>query len=199
MSRRSGHRTWWHAVCECGQAGEVRSDSLVGGGSTQCARCSASERSRSHGLSKADTWKSWRAMRNRCLNPAAADFPKYGGRGISVCARWDDFPAFLSDMGERPSQMTLDRIDPNGDYSPDNCRWATPKEQNRNRRKTVFLTVNGERKSLSAWAEQNGVRHITYFKRYEAGWPDEKIVTTPVLPPTCPKPRHQHRRRCTST
>jgi hypothetical protein len=138
-------------------------------------------------------------MRNRCLNPSAADFPQYGGRGIGICARWDDFLAFLSDMGERPSGMTLDRIEPNGDYSRDNCRWATPKEQNRNRRKTVFLTVNGERRSLSAWAEANGVGYMTYFKRYEAGWPDEKIVATPVLPPTHPKPRRQHHRRCIST
>jgi hypothetical protein len=113
----------------------------------------------------------------------------YGGRGISVCERWQSFECFYADMGERPAGTTLDRIDPDGNYEPDNCRWATPKQQNRNRRRTVFLSANGRRQSLSAWAEELGFSHITLYKRYVAGWPDDKIVNTPKLPPHCPKPR----------
>jgi hypothetical protein len=73
-------------------------------------------------------------MKARCLNPKHARYPKYGGQGVTVCERWLEFPAFLSDMGERPKGYTLDRKDPYGNYEPINCRWATPKEQRRNQR-----------------------------------------------------------------
>lgn len=134
-------------------------------------------------------------MRNRCLNANHADFPQYGGRGIRIDPMWSDYRAFVASMGERPAGKTLDRIDPNGDYTPLNCRWATPKEQNRNRRRTVFLTANGRRQSLGAWAEEMGLAHITLYKRYAAGWSHERIVGTPRLPPSCAKPRARPRHR----
>jgi hypothetical protein len=133
-------------------------------------------------------------MRNRCRNPTGADYPHYGGRGISIDPAWDDYLAFARDMGERPAGKTLDRIDPNGDYGPGNCRWATATEQNRNRRKTVFLEANGRRQSLSAWAEELGFSHIMLYKRFAAGWTDDAIVNTPKLPPTAPKRERQLRR-----
>jgi hypothetical protein len=73
-------------------------------------------------------------MRYRCLNPNATGYERYGGRGVTICDRWQDFKNFLADMGERPEGKTLDRVDPDGDYKPDNCRWATPGEQAHNRR-----------------------------------------------------------------
>lgn len=188
LSKRDGHRTWWSVRCDCGNESVVRADSLVSGGSVQCVSCAAGERSRTHGLTKTPTWMSWHAMRTRCLTPTAADYPKYGGRGIGICREWDSYERFLADMGERPRNMTLDRIDPNGDYTPRNCRWATNLQQQRNRRKTVFLEVNGERRSLSEWAELRGFSHIAFYKRYAAGWTDEAIVNTPKQPPNCPKP-----------
>jgi len=84
--------------------------------------------------SETPTHRTWRAMRARCNNPNNQDYALYGGRGIKVCQRWDSYAAFLEDMGERPEGMTLDRIDPNGDYTRDNCRWATALDQRHNRR-----------------------------------------------------------------
>lgn len=86
------------------------------------------------GRNRTPTYYSWSAMVKRCTNPAAKDYPDYGGRGITVCERWRAFPAFLADMGERPTKTSLDRIDVNGNYEPGNCRWATAIEQRANRR-----------------------------------------------------------------
>lgn len=189
LERATGHRTWWSVRCDCGFKTTIRSDSLRTGSSLQCAPCAAAANRRRHGATGSPTYVSWQAMRNRCLSENHADFPNYGGRGIRICPEWDGYERFLADMGERPSGMTLDRIDPNGDYGPENCRWATAKEQARNQRKTLFLEANGKRQSLSAWAEELGYSHIMLYKRYAAGWPHDAIVNTPKRLPTDPKPR----------
>ena len=134
-----------------------------------------------HGMSKTRVYEIWASMRKRCHSPGGKTFQRYGTRGIVVCERWRaSFEAFYADMGEPPDGMSLERIDNNGPYAPENCRWATAKEQQRNRRNTIRLTLDGVTKPLAEWAEVIGISPITLSTRWKRGWTDQQILTTPV-------------------
>ena len=121
------------AKCSCGRLKETLALALKNGHVCSCGECEISREW--HGLSKTKTYESWRGMIARCNNASRPDFHHYGGRGIRVCDAWKkSFTAFLRDMGERPTGMTLDRINPDGNYAPDNCRWADKLTQSQNRR-----------------------------------------------------------------
>jgi hypothetical protein len=124
--------------------------------------------------------KAWSEMRQRCNNPNNDKFHHYGGRGIKVCAQWNEsFHAFFSHVGFKPSpKHSLDRIDPDGDYEPGNVRWATQLEQARNKRKTHVLTVDGETKPLSEWAELTGIDYPTLWHRILVQKMDPKDATS---------------------
>ena len=114
------------------------------------------------------TYRSWRSMMRRCLSPGAPKYPEYGGRGVTICERWRDFARFLADMGERPTDTSIDRIDNDGNYEPGNCRWATVEEQRRNQRRTKLTQadadwIRGQAETLSqkAMAESLGVHPST--------------------------------------
>lgn len=126
-------------------------------------------------------WRIWVGMWNRCTNPNdAVHYSRYAARGIVVCERWRRYEAFLADMGRRPSSLhSLERVDNDGPYSPDNCRWATRKEQARNRRNTVYLTVDGETRSRAEWAELKGLSVRIIDRRMNRdGWSAERAVMT---------------------
>ena len=123
-------------------------------------------------------------MVQRCFDSNHKHFHSYGGRGITVCERWlgeQGFANFLADMGPRPSaQHSIDRFpDNDGNYGPDNCRWATSSEQNRNRRDNHLITADGETMCIAAWAERTGIHRNTLFNRLRLGWTDEETVESP--------------------
>jgi len=161
--------------CDCGTEKVIRLDLLRNG---KARTCGCRQRM-THGETGTYTYSTWVNMKDRCRNPHSPDYPRYGGRGVHICERWLDFAAFLEDMGERPSCTTLDRIDNNGDYEPCNCRWATKKEQGRNRRNNRTLTHDGETLCLSEWAERLNVVPNTIKCRLASGWSIDDAVTVP--------------------
>ena len=123
------------------------------------------------------TYQCWQDMKQRCYNPIAQQFYNYGARGITVCERWlDSYENFLSDMGEKPNDKSLDRINNDGNYTPENCRWATNRQQARNRRNTVMITHNGITMCRRDWAAKTGLHETTIQYRMNAGWPIEECL-----------------------
>lgn len=123
-------------------------------------------------------FKSWDAMMQRCYRESDRCFPIYGGRGILVCERWHNFFAFREDMGPRPNGHSLDRINPDGNYEPSNCRWATLKDQARNKRNNRRIELNGETRTLIEWGEAHGVSPDIISHRLASGWTKERAITT---------------------
>ena len=132
----------WLVVCDCGGSNIVATQNMTNGTTKSCGclrKEITSEKFKTHGKHGSPTWRSWSSMKSRCTNPNVTQYDLYGGRGIKICDRWDKFENFLEDMGERPEDKSLDRIDVNGDYEPKNCRWATKKEQAQNKRQVRMI------------------------------------------------------------
>ena len=115
-------------------------------------------------------------MLRRCQDPNDKGYANYGGRGIKVCDRWQDFAKFFADMGKKPQGMSIERIDNNKGYEPGNCRWATPTEQGRNRRTNVLFTFQGKTLCLKEWCIRLGHPPSRIYKRIEIGWAIEKAL-----------------------
>ena len=181
--------TAWSCVCKCGKPFTTITNSLMSGKTKSCG-CSriGNPGTTKHGQSgggrrgvRSKEYRAWAHMNERCNNPNHKNFAHYGGRGISVCDRWKEFSLFLSDMGSAPTpQHTLDRIDNDKNYSPDNCRWATQTEQVRNRRNTKLVTCDGVTLPVQEWSEKVGVRVGLIKDRLRLGWAPEDAVFTPV-------------------
>lgn len=178
---------YWTCACDCGAAKTVQGTALRDGTTRSCgclqretARA-AGDRTRTHGMSKSTTYIIWKTMIQRCTNPHAKDYGRYGARGITVCEQWRTFNGFLADMGERPAGLTLDRRGNDGNYEPGNCRWVTATVQNRNQRSNVFLEHAGQRLTIAEWAQRTGINPITLQSRVRKyGWDVQRALTTPV-------------------
>jgi hypothetical protein len=127
-------------------------------------------------------YKTWHAAKQRCTDPEHHAYNRYGGRGIFMCERWMlDWRNFVADMGRRPDGTSLERVDNNGPYSPENCVWATPKEQQNNTSHCVKLAFAGEELTISQWAERLGVDNTTISSRLKRGWPLERVLSNGKL------------------
>lgn len=179
------NETMWCCVCACGTTRAVRARALKTGQSASCGCTNAiGERARTHGHSAGakitPTYHTWAGMKARCSNPKNSHFSSYGGRGIVVCERWQKFENFLADMGEKPAGHSIDRTDPNGNYTPENCRWASTKTQASNKTNSRLFEAFGKKQSLQDWANDLGVSHGTLIFRIDrAGWELERALTTP--------------------
>lgn len=163
--------------CDCGQVTQV-SLMLLRRGDTKSCGCRQRIK---HGLNKSPMHRLWIGMRQRCLNPRNAHYCYYGGRGICVCERWNDFMAFLADMGPKPfPEATIERKDNEGNYEPSNCRWATRGEQMRNTRRNRLLTHKGTTQCLTDWAAATGVSVGCLGHRLRAGWTVEAALEEPL-------------------
>lgn len=180
------NRFKWHCRCECGNEIATRSSSLRGG-LTQSCGCYKREVNaevmattgllNTHGMTESVEYAAWANMKDRCGNPQHRQWPDYGGRGITVCDRWlHSFENFYQDMGPRPAGMSIDRIDNDSGYFPENCRWATKKQQGNNRRKTHLVSFAGKTQTIAQWADELGVKYETLRARLKR-WPLEKALT----------------------
>ena len=138
-----------------------------------------------HNLTRTRLYRIWRDMRCRCNNPKTRGYNRYGGRGIAVCNEWknkNDFMNFYEWAISNGYQedLTIDRIDNNGNYEPNNCRWVTMEEQSQNTSKVINITYNNETHSLSKWARITGISRNTLYARYKSGWSVEAMLTTKV-------------------
>lgn len=172
---RGNRRACAVCKCDCGNSYDVLVKSLLSGKTRSCGcyqRDWTIAKHTTHGMNRHPLYTTWCQMRQRCKNPNDSSYHKYGGRGITVCLRWNSFRTFVSDMGERPtSQHSIDRINNNKGYSPKNCRWATKKEQAHNRRGLRWYSFCGERLIASEWAKRFGITLGTLIEAIDKhGW-----------------------------
>ena len=177
--RRS--RAHYNCRCECGKIRAVAGTDLTSGKSKSCGRSCA--KNGPH-VSAHLLYPTWVGIKSRCYNPANTGYANYGGRGITVCQQWrDDFWQFAADMGPRPPHHSIDRRDNNGNYCPENCRWADAVTQQNNRRNNRVFTVGGETKTLLEWVNLSGLRYTTVINRMNLSkWTIEKALSEPVRP-----------------
>lgn len=175
----------WVCLCQCGR--KTTANGVCLRKNTRSCGClkrdNASRLSRTHGMSGKPEYVAWQHIKRRCYNPSEPGYMRYGGRGITVCNRWlASFDRFYADMGPKPSPLhSIERIDNNQGYTPENCKWATRKEQNNNQRRSRKLTYKGQVLTVSQWAEVLGISHTVLNNRLFRGWSDEKTLGTPLM------------------
>jgi len=180
-SKRHGYYNFWKCICDCGNETIVLSNNLIRGNTKSCgcksSRLTIKERVTTHGKVNTSTYTSWRAMKDRCYCKSHVEYKRYGAIGITVCDRWkDSFENFLADMGERPEKHSIERLDPNKGYSPENCVWADKFQQANNRKNNVFLSYDGKTMTATMWARHIGISNSTIYARLKRNWTIEKTL-----------------------
>jgi len=165
---------FWVCQCECGKETTVLGSNLRTGNTKSCG-CWDLEviknRNLSHGMARKRIYKIWVGVRKRCLNPKTKSYSHYGGRGIKISENWSSFENFYTDMSPTYSDnLSLERIDPNGDYEKENCIWATWKQQARNKTNSVYIDLDGDKKTAAEWEEISGTGRCTIAYRIKHGW-----------------------------
>ncbi len=195
FSHKNRNRVYWKCQCDCGNEVTIRADGLKTGHTNSCG-CYNKEVLRNakwnetHGKSKSKIHEIWRNMKNRCYNPNTDEYQNYGGRGITVCSEWigehgaENFIKWALKSGYDENadfgQCTIDRIDVDGNYCPENCKWSTMKEQGNNKRNNRYITYNGETKTLTQWCEYYGLPYHTIKARIYRGWDIEDAFFRPI-------------------
>lgn len=183
----------WLCICDCGNETTAIATQLIRGDKTSCGckrreakgpRPDLAQRNKdraTHAMTGSSTYGSWKSMKARCLDKNDKDYPRWGGRGIKICQAWQDsFVQFYKDMGERPHGYTIDRINNEGDYEPENCRWAKQKTQSNNTRKNYYVEYKGRIQTAKQWAEElQIVEYKTMLYRLRTGWDTAAAMTTP--------------------
>jgi hypothetical protein len=174
-------RTFLECICDCGEKRVVQTSQLSE--RSACETCIKKRRvkissaaNRIHGMKGTRTYRIWIGMKNRCTNPRNYSFAYYGGRGISVCSKWMSFPGFFEDMGEAPESLTLDRINSNGDYCKENCRWATRAIQSENSSQSKFIEFDGKRLNMRSWERILGWSRGYIARAMKRGTPIHEIL-----------------------
>ena len=177
---------YWVCRCDCGNSTTVQACHLRSGATQSCGcfnKEQAAGRLRTHGFCRSRIYNEWRSMKARCLNPHKKCYADYGGRGIMVCQEWQDsFEAFRdwAIANGYQDNLTIDRIDVNGNYEPSNCRWVTNREQQNNKRNNHLLSFNGKEQTIAEWAEETGLDWMVIYDRIRNGWTVERTLTEPL-------------------
>lgn len=183
MQPKTTRKTYWICECECGNEKTIRSDRLLGGVTSSCGCVKKQQddinliKNHRHQKSGTRLYNIWQNMKNRCYKETDKRYHRYGGRGIIVCEEWqgvDEFLKWASETGYKDN-LTIDRIDNDGNYEPSNCKWSTLKEQSNNRRTTHKITYQNKTQSLKEWTEELGLNYGTVHSRLVRGCPLEKV------------------------
>ena len=182
---RTGREAMWRVRCDCGGEMVARGTRLREGTTVDCG-CGVHDRrsnsTKRHGMTETRTWRVWKGMLSRATNQNDKDWMRYGGRGITVCDEWRTFEGFFASMGECPPNLTLERVDVNGNYCPENCVWATQKQQQRNRRNNRRVEYRGRLVPLSQACEEAGAGvdwHKARNRMLKCGWSVQRAVEVP--------------------
>jgi hypothetical protein len=185
-TKNIGEKAGWLCLCSCGTLTTVSSSNLSSGHTKSCgcfskeASVASGKNTKKHGMINTTLYKKWAYMKQRCNTKSNASYDRYGGRGIKVCDEWSDFMNFYRDMSSTYEKgLSIDRIDNNGDYSKDNCRWATPKQQARNRSSCRKFLYDGKKRALSEIVELSGFSRSMLCRRLiDWGWDIKKTINS---------------------